>query len=317
MQRESGGRRAAGRARLAARCALVVAAVSLLAAPVSAQLGVEFLTGVGYSSVSEGPTVLVGAELASRSTEGNFFAGFQETSVGFHISNVLAVQSQSNTVTYGIEGSWTRFRGPISIRVSGQAFARQLGTHTARVAGVTGTGSFGRIQARFGVDYVEGGQAAFPWFQKDLDGLLQQGGDVPFYRAHAGISASLLPASRLRWSQDVKWLRPAGEPGILGVSTGPELALGTSAVQAQAGIIFTEEGIEPLWQLRYQLLDSQSPVEFQLTVATQSLERLGPTVYGWLGYTGQSVGFGVALKVEQDESGAFKPSVYISFHPKF
>jgi len=272
---------------------------------------------VGYSNSTEGPTLLLGAEVSSRARQGNFFTGFQETSLGVHVSDVFAVESHANTVTLGVEGSWSRYQGPLSMSVKGQAFVRHRGDAVARAAGISGVGVFGRTSGQFSLDYVESDQAAFPWFQKDLDGLLSRGDSQPFYRAHAGVSASILPNSPLRWSQDVKWLRPIDERGTFSVTTGPEYAFGTSAVAAQAGILFTDEGIEPLWQVRYQLLDSRSPVEFQVTAATQSLDGRGPTVYGWFGYSGEKFGFGAALQFEKAQDGSLNPSVYFSFHPKF
>ena len=309
---------APARARRGAWAMLVAAVLALAARPAHAQgAHFELLSGVGYSSSTDGPTLLLGAEVTSTRRVGNFFTGIQETSLGVHFSDVYAVEAQDNTLTFGVEGAWSRYRGPLSLAMKGQAFLRQRDGVIARTAGVSGTGIFGRISGQFSLDYVESDQAAFPWFQKDLDGLLNKGEVAPFYRAHLGVSASILPNSPLRWSQDVKWRRPVEEDGSFSVTTGPEYSFGASSIAAQGGLLFTTEGIEPLWQIRYQLLDSRSPVEFQLTIATQSLHGRGPTVYGWLGYAGESFGLGAALQIEQSPEGDLAPAIYFSFHPKF
>lgn len=278
----------------------------------------ELLSGVGYQSNGSGPSVLLGVQISAYSRQGSFFAGLQENRVGLHFSDVVTGDAAPNTLTVGADASWTRTQGPFSFSLGGQAFLRQKGEAIARTAGIAGTGVTGRIVARFRADYVEGSLGTFPWFQQDLEGLSQSAGDAPFYRVQASVAASILPAYGLNWSQEARWRGPAGGgDGVLSVTTGPQLNVGGGTFGIQGGILFDGLGVQPVWQLRYELRPLASNVDLQVTAATRSLDGDGPVLYGWLGIEGERLGFGAAVHFERTEAGNLSPAVYISVLPKF
>src|SRR5690625_3353596 len=83
--------------------------------------GVDLLSGLGYSSATEGRSLLLGAEFGTFNREGSFFSGLEETKVGLHLSDVVALGSQNSTFTVGVDGEWTRMQGPLSFSLGGQA----------------------------------------------------------------------------------------------------------------------------------------------------------------------------------------------------
>lgn len=280
--------------------------------------GIELLSGVGYKNASEGPSFLLGAELSAYVNQGSFFSELQETRVGMHISDVFTVEANENTFTLGVDSEWTRTQGPISFSLGGHVFYRSRGTTTARTAGLFGTGATGRIHGRFRTDYVENALGAFPWFQKDLEGLSEMVGDTPFYRGQVSVSASIIPAYRLNWSQEIKWRRPvSGTRGVMSVTTGPQFNVGPGTIGVQGGIIFDNSGVEPVWQIRYELRPFQSNIDLQLTAATRSLDGENQVLYGWLGIDGERMDVGAAIRFEETDVGRLSPTLYFSLHPKF
>lgn len=290
-----------------------------LSAEARSGTGVELFSGVGYKSNSEGPTLLLGAELLTFNREGNFFSGLEETKIGLHLSDVLSLDSnQQSTFTVGVDGQWTRLKGPTSFSLGGRAFYRWQGSRSARTVSVMGTGASGRIHGRIRADYVESSLGTFPWFQQDLEGFSETAGDGPFYRAQLGVTASVIPAYRLNWSQEVKWRRPVSEgPRVMSVTTGPQFDVGSGTLGAQGGVLFDNGGVAPIWQIRYEHRPFQSNVDFQLTMATRSLDGDEPVVYGWIGVVGQRVDFGAAIHFEKSSHGTLEPAIYFSVHPKF
>lgn len=279
--------------------------------------GIELLSGVGYRNALEGPSVLIGAEIYTTTREGTLFSGIEETRLGAHLSDVLAIGGSGNTLTLGFDGEWLRRQGPFAVSLGGQAYYRRHGKDSARTVGMMAEGTTGRIIGRFRLDYVEKALATFPWFQKDLDGLSEAAGDVPFFRANLSVSASIIPAYRINWSQDVKWRRPVGGPsGTVSVTTGPELSVGDGRFAAQGGIVFDPVGIQPIWQVRYQLFSFTSGVDLQIVAATRSLDQDRPLVYGWLGVDGKRLGWGAAVRLEESGTGALNSSIFFSLHPK-
>lgn len=280
--------------------------------------GIELLSGVGYSSQSEGASVLVGAELKAFAREGSFFQGLQEAKVGLHLSDEIAIATQDHTLTVGVDGEWSRTQGPFSFSMGGHAFFRQQGDMAARTVGIVGTGAAGRIYGRLRADYVEGSLGTFPWVQQDLEGLSEPDSGSPLYRAQVSVMASVIPQYRLNWSQEVKWRRFVDEPsGVMSVTTGPQFDVGSGTLGAQGGIIFGRDGVEPVWQIRYEHRPFRSNVDFQFTAATRSLDGDRPVVYGWLGVDGEGFGFGAAIHLQEDAKGRLSPAVYFSIHPKF
>lgn len=304
--------------RVAARLALAVAVLLCLSGPVAAETGIQLLSGVGYRSQGDAPSFLLGAELVTTTRTGSFFTGYQESVVALHLSDDFSLDGGASTYTLGIEGAWQRRQGAVQLGTEANIHLRYSGSGWAKTAGVGGRGATGRVAGGFRLDYVEGAYTSFPWFQKDLNGLGPGAGDKPFYRATASLSALVLPAYNLRWSQDIRWRKPleAGG-GTLGMATGPEIQLGAGRLATQAGILLGTDGVRPLGQIRYDLSDPASRVNFQLTAATASLESDGPVLYGWLDFQSEGWGFATAVRLEQSEDGRLSPTVYFSIQPKF
>lgn len=297
-------------------CALALVCILLVAAPQAAANGLELLSGVGYTSKeANGPSLLLGAELTAYERQGSVFTGMQETRVGLHASDVIAVDGSPGTFTLGLEGEWIRTQGPTRLTLFGQLFTRHRGDEAARTVSLGGSGAAGRVRGQFRLDYVESSLATFPWFQKDLDGVVSE---EPFYRISAGVSASVLPAYGLNWSQDLRWRRAVDSSvSHLGVTTGPEVLWGPGNLAVQGGILFAPQGIKPLAQVRYIIRPNDSGLEFELTAATHSLDGDGPVLYGWFGLDGEELGIGAAVRFEEGPHGELAPAVYFSLHPKF
>lgn len=297
--------------------ATLALAALLAAAPVhAASNGLELLSGVGYTSKGgNGPSLLLGAEITAYERLGSVFTGMQETRVGLHASDVIAVDGSPGTFTLGLEGEWTRTQGPTRLSLFGQLFTRHRGDEAARTLSVGGTGAAGRVTGKFRLDYVENALATFPWFQKDLDGVVAE---EPFYRISAGVSASVLPAYGLNWSQDMRWRREVDSSvSRLGLTTGPEVVLGPGNLAVQGGVLFAPEGIKPLAQVRYLIRPNNAGLEFELTAATHSLDNSGPVLHGWFGLDGEELGIGAAIRLEEGSQGELAPAIYFSLHPKF
>lgn len=285
---------------------------------VFANSSVQLVSGVGYGSESDGPSLLLGANWTAFERQGSFFSGLQETSIGLHLSDVFHVDSGRHVVTLGVETGWSRYQGPVALSMDGHVLFRYNAGDWARTAGVGGSGMFGGVRGSFRFDYVEGALATFPWLQKDLEGMGSGADDSPFYRAHIGVSASVWSRYNLRWSQDVRWHRPVdSDQATYTVTTGPEMHLGPGLLAFQGGIHFGEEGIRPMGQVRYQIPGQDKGLDFEVTAATLSLEGGGPVVYGWLGYDNESMRIGAALRLEEHDSGDLNPALYFSIQPKF
>lgn len=310
--------RRAGRPRAAARLALAVAVLLCLSGPVAAESGIQLLSGVGYRSQGDAPSFLLGAELVSSKRTGSFFTGYQETMVALHLSDDFSLDGGVNTYTLGLEGAWQRRQGALLLGTEANVHFRYGEAGWAKTAGIGGRGATGRIAGGFRIDYVEGAHSSFPWFQKDLEGVAPGANDKPFYRATASMSALVLPSYNLRWSQDIRWRKPLEKgSGTLGMATGPEIQLGAGRLATQAGILLGTDGIRPLGQIRYDLSDPESRINFQLTAATASLESEGPVLYGWLDFQSERWGFATAVRLEQSDEGTLSPTVYFSIQPKF
>lgn len=302
----------------AARLVLIAAALFCTPAIAGAQAGIELLSGVGYHSTGAGPSFLLGAELATTSRTGNFFSGYQESRLALHLSDVFSLDGSASTYTVGVEGTWQRRQGAVQLATEANVHFRYGASGWARSAGIGGGGATGRIRGSFRVDYVENADWVFPWFQKDLNGVAPRGEDKPFYRATANLSALVLPAYNLTWSQEIRWRRPVDErSGNLAMATGPEFRVGIGRLSTQAGVLLSPDGIKPIGQIRYDLREATSRINFQVTAATASLESDGPVVYGWLDFESEGLGFATAVRLEQSESGSLSPAVYFSIQPKF
>lgn len=302
----------------AARLALIAAALLCVSGIAAAQTGVELLSGVGYHSTGTGPSFLLGAELATTSRTGNFFSGYQESRLALHLSDVFSFDGSASTYTVGVEGTWERRQGPVQLATEANLHFRYGASGWARSFGLGGGGATGRVRGAFRLDYVESVDSVFPWFQKDLNGVAPQGEDKPFYRATANLSALILPAYNLTWSQEIRWRRAVDDrSGNLAMTTGPEFLVGVGRLAAQAGIMLSPDGIKPMGQIRYDLREPTSRVNFQVTAATASLESDGPVVYGWLDFESEGLGFATAVRLERSASGSLSPAVYFSIQPKF
>lgn len=299
--------------------AVVLAVCFLWTSSALANGGFSLLSGIGYSNSSESPKLLIGAELSSYTRHGSIFTGIHESTLGFHVSDALSLDGSEHSLTTGIEGTFRRSQGPFHLLLQGDIFFRQSGDRWVRSSGLGGSGMTGRVRGDFRVDYIESARATFPWFQKDLNGVAPQNGDQPFYRAHIGVSAMLLPRFNLSWSQDVRWRRNVdSDAGRLVVTTGPEFVFDSGRLALQGGMVFAEDGIiKPTGMIRYQFKPVDSKYDLQVTAATDSLEGMGPLLYGWLGYEGDSMDYGVAMRLEETSSGTLNPTVYFSIHPKF
>ncbi len=298
----------------------VCALLATVSTPVAARsaTGFELLSGLGYKNASEGPSLLLGAELSAYVNQGSFFSNLQETRIGMHVSDVYAFASKENTFTLGVDSEWTSTQGPVSFSLGGQLFYRSRGATRARTAGIFGAGAVGRIHGRFRADYVENAVGTFPWFQKDLEGLSETVGDTPFYRGQLSVSAAIVPAYRLNWTQEIKWRRPvSGSRSVMSVTTGPQFNVGLGTIGVQGGILFDTAGLEPVWQLRYETRPFQSNVDLQITAATRSLDGDTPVLYGWLGVEGRTMDVGAAIRFEESAPGALSPALYFSLQPKF
>lgn len=283
-----------------------------------ADAGIQLLSGVGYHNNGSNPSFLLGAELISTSRTGSFFTGYQETTLALHLSDVFSIDGDFSTYTVGLEGAWQRRQGAMRLVTEADLHFRYGKSGWARSAGVGGSGATGRVAGAFRFDYIESAYSAFPWFQKDLNGVAPGNGDKPFYRVTASLSALVLPAYNLRWSQDIRWRRPVDNGGgTLGMTTGPEFYLGAGRLSTQAGVLLSSEGIRPLGQIRYDLRDSEGRINFQLTGATASMEGDGPVLYGWLDFQGDGLGFATAVRLERSETGKLSPAVYFSIQPRF
>lgn len=303
---------------IGAPLAVVVALLCALfaAAPAAAAHGIELLSGVGYTSKeANGPSLLLGAELTAYDRQGSVFTGMQETRVGLHASDVIAVDGSPGTFTLGLEGEWIRTQGPTRLALFGQLFTRHRGEEAARTLSLGGSGASGRVRGEVRLDYIESSLATFPWFQKDLDGVVAE---EPFYRISAGLSASVLPAYGLNWSQDMRWRREVDSSvSRLGVTTGPEVLWGPGNLAIQGGVLFAPLGVKPMAQVRYTIRPNDSGLEFEVTAATHSLDGDGPVLYGWFGLDGEELGIGAAVRLEEGPKGEVEPAVYLSLHPKF
>lgn len=307
-----------GKPAAVARLALIAAVLLCISGQAAAQTGIQLLSGVGYRSQGAAPSFLLGAELISRSRTGSFFTGFEETMLALHLSDVFSLDGDFSTYTVGVEGGWQRRQGALQLATEANLHFRYGETGWLKSAGIGGSGATGRVAGGFRFDYVEGAYAAFPWFQKDLNGVAPSANDKPFYRATASVSALVLPAYNLRWSQDIRWRKPAEQGGgILGMTTGPEFHLGAGRLATQAGILLSAEGVRPLGQIRYDFTDIEGRVNFQLTAATASMESDDPVVYGWLDFHNEGLGFATAVRLERSEGGKLSPTVYFSIQPKF
>jgi len=289
--------------------------------PVGAQSGtsIQLLSGVGYHSTGDSPSVLVGAEYVSTTRTGSFFSGIQETRVAFHLSDVVSLGAGGeSTYTVGVEGSWQRRQGVVQLGAEASLHYRYGGAGWARIAGVGARGVTGRVQGMLRLDYVENAYSTFPWFQRDLNGVAPRDGEDSFYRATASVSALVLPASNLTWSQEIRWRRPATEGGgNLGMATGPEFRLGDGRLATQAGILLRPDGAMPLGQIRYELQDREGRYSLFLAAATASVEGDGPVLYGWWETESEGIGLAAAVRLERSHEGELNPAIYFSIQPKF
>lgn len=292
---------------------MIVAIASL-----GASAEISLLSGIGLGSNSESAKFLLGAELTSFKRQGTLFTGFQESKVGLHVSDAFSLDGTGQAMTTGIEGSFRRSQGPVYFTLEGNLYFRRFGNQWVKSTAIGGSGATGRVSGSFRVDYIESARATFPWFQKDLNGIAPQNGDKPFFRAHVNVSARVIDRYNLHWSQDLGWRRAVdSDSGTLTLTTGPEFTIGSGRLAAQGGMLFGTDGIRPMGLVRYIYRPMGSKVELEVTAATDSLERLGPLVYGWLGYVGDGFDYAVALRLEESETGKLNPAVYFSIQPKF
>lgn len=301
--------------------ALALSAVIVALTPpahVHGDAGIQLLSGVGYHSNGQSPSVLIGAEYVATSRTGSFFTGLEETRLALHLSDVISVDAGSGTYTVGVEGGWSRRQGGVQLGAEASLHYRHGDAGWARIAGIGARGVTGRVQGALRVDYVENAYSTFPWFLRDLNGVAPRDGEDSFYRATASLSALVLPAQHLTWSQEIRWRKPAAAgAGNLGMTTGPEFRLGNGKLATQAGILLKPGGIEPLGQVRYELQDPDGRYSLLLAAATASVEGDGPVLYGWWEMDGDGIGIATAVRLERSHDGELNPAVYFSIQPKF
>lgn len=302
----------------ASALALVLGLLSCEVGSAQTDANVQLLSGVGYHSSGDSPSVLVGAEYVSTTRTGSYLSGMQETRFALHLSDVVSLGTGSSTYTLGVEGSWQRRQGAVQLAAEASLHYRYGEAGWARVTGVGARGVTGRIQGALRLDYVENAFSTFPWFQRDLNGVAPRDGEDSFYRATASFSALVLPAYNLTWSQEIRWRKPtASSGGNLGMATGPEFRMGEGRLAAQAGILLRPEGVEPLGQIRYELQDRDGRYSFYLAAATASVEGDGPVLFGWWETENEGIGLAAAVRLERSREGDLNPAVYFSVQPKF
>lgn len=308
------------RVRAACAAALFLGVLSFYPAYAQSQshAGLQLLSGVGYHTNGRTPSVLIGLEYVATSREGSIFSGMDEKRIALHVSDVLSFDKTARTYTLGVEGAWHRRQGVFQLGAEGSLYLRRGAAGWARIAGFGARGVTGRVQGNLRLDYVENAFSTFPWFLKDLNGVAPRDGDDSFFRATVSVSALVLPAYNLIWSQEIRWRKPVSDRGgNLAMATGPEFWLGDGRLAAQAGVLLKPDGVRPLVQVRYELLNGEGRRNFYLAAASASVEGDGPVLYGWWETENEGIGLAAAVRLEGTTEGGLNPAVYFSIQPKF